>query len=109
VLWVGLHDPSEHLALLHLAVNEALAQLGYEPDHRPFHPHLTLGRVRRKASRAEARRIGEIMTRTPVETLGEETFSELVLFRSDLRPTGAVYTPLATFTLGNGSRNRIVR
>lgn len=100
VLWVGLRDSAEHLALLHMAVNEALEQLGYEPDRRPFHPHLTLGRVRRKTPRSEAQRIGELMTQTEVALLSEETFDELVLFRSDLKPTGAVYTRLATFKLG---------
>jgi len=99
VLWVGMHDPEEHLALLALAVNEALEQLGYEPDRRPFKPHLTLGRVRRKASRSEARRIGELMTRMEIGALGRETLGELVLFRSDLKPTGAVYTRLGTFKL----------
>ena len=100
VLWVGMHDPEEYLALLHLAVNEALDQLGYEPDRRPFHPHLTLGRVRRKTSRSEARRIGEIVARTEIGALGREMFNELVLFRSELKPTGAEYTRLATFRLG---------
>lgn len=100
VLWVGMHDPDEHLALLHLAVNEALEQLGYEPDRRPFKLHLTLGRVRRRTSRSDARYIGELMTRMEIGTLGRETFDELVFFRSELRPTGAVHTRLATFTLG---------
>jgi 2'-5' RNA ligase len=100
VLWVGMQDSAEHLALLHMAVNEALEQLGYEPDRRPFHPHLTLGRVRRKTPRSEARRIGELITQTEVALVSEETFDEIVLFRSDLKPTGAVYTRLATFELG---------
>jgi len=99
VLWVGMDDPEEYLALLHLAVNEALEQLGYEPDRRPFKPHLTLGRVRRKTSRSEARRIGTLMTQTEIGTLGKETLDELVLFRSELKPTGAVYTRLGTFKL----------
>jgi 2'-5' RNA ligase len=95
-----MQDSAEHLALLHMAVNEALEQLGYEPDRRPFHPHLTLGRVRRKTPRSEARRIGELITQTEVALVSEETFDEIVLFRSDLKPTGAVYTRLATFELG---------
>jgi 2'-5' RNA ligase len=99
VLWVGMDDPEEYLALLHLAVNEALEQLGYEPDRRPFKPHLTLGRVRRKTSRSEARRIGKLMTQTEIGSLGKETLDELVLFRSELKPTGAVYTRLGTFKL----------
>ncbi len=100
VLWVGLEDPQNQLALLHAAVNEALASVGFEPETRPFTPHLTVGRVRRRVSRAASRQIGEVMTATQIGTLGEEPIETLALFRSDLKPSGAEYTALAIFSLG---------
>jgi 2'-5' RNA ligase len=39
------------------------------------------------------------MTQTEIGSLGKETLDELVLFRSELKPTGAVYTRLGTFKL----------
>lgn len=102
VIWVGLEEPTGRLALLHLAVNEALAQVGFEPEERDFSPHLTLGRVGRNVGREEPRRIGEAVVRVAAQgcDLGAESLATLVLFRSVLKPEGAVYTPLATFALG---------
>ncbi len=42
VIWVGVQDPTSWLTLLHAAVNEALASLGFQPEQRHFSPHLTL-------------------------------------------------------------------
>jgi 2'-5' RNA ligase len=99
VIWASMEEPTGYLELLHGAVNEALARVGCEPDRRPFHPHLTLGRVRRRASRQEAQEIGELVERTTPGLLGEGEAREIVLFRSDLKPTGAEYTPLERFDL----------
>ncbi|HDQ35022.1 MAG TPA: RNA 2',3'-cyclic phosphodiesterase, partial [Chloroflexi bacterium] len=102
VVWVGLEERTGRLALTHQAVNEALAQVGFEPETRPFKPHLTLGRVQRGASRDVAAQLGQAVARRAERglTLGEETVTDLVLFRSVLKPTGAEYSRLATFTLG---------
>lgn len=99
VIWVGVQDETSWLALLHEAVNEAMTRLGFERERRRFSPHLTLGRVQRRASRAEAQSIGEVIEATHVDTLGANPVETLVLFRSILQPTGAEYTPLAQFRL----------
>jgi 2'-5' RNA ligase len=99
VLWVGMEDPKDQLTLLHSAVNEALASVGFTPETRPFTPHLTVGRVRRRVSRADSRRIGEVMTSAQIGTLGKQPVEKLILFRSDLKPSGAEYTALAAFPL----------
>jgi 2'-5' RNA ligase len=44
VLWVGA-QPHPRLELLHHDVEEACASLGFEPEGRPFRPHLTIARV----------------------------------------------------------------
>ncbi len=101
VVWVGIEDTEKRLALLHQAVNEALANVGFKPETRPFSPHLTLGRVRRRASRSDKQRIGDAVATLREEgvDLGEEHAREIVLFRSVLKSTGAEYTPLDTFPL----------
>jgi len=102
VIWVGVGDPSGRLAVLHQAVNEAIANVGFTPEDRPFSPHLTLGRVNRRAARNDVRRLGEALAdakRIAID-LGEDQAQEIVLFRSILKSTGAEYTPLATFSLG---------
>ncbi len=99
VIWVGLEESTGRLELLHTAVNEALTQLGFEPDRRPFHPHLTLGRVRRGRARSVVRRIGEGLAEMQVGAVTAEHVEQMLLFRSDLGPSGAVYTALHTFPL----------
>lgn len=100
VIWVGIEESGGRLAALQAAVSAALARLGFQPEERDFSPHLTLGRVAKDASPADLRRIGEALPQAPVGRLGEERAAELVFFRSLLKPTGAEYTPLARFRLG---------
>ncbi|MFP4394117.1 MAG: RNA 2',3'-cyclic phosphodiesterase [Anaerolineales bacterium] len=100
VLWVGIEDPTRRLALLHQAVNDAMEAVGFERETRPFSPHLTLGRVRRGASRRDVQQVGEIVQETEVGRLGEAPVSEMIFFRSILKSTGAEYIILKTFALG---------
>ena len=85
--------------MLHAAVNEAMENLGFTPDTRPFTPHLTIGRVRRRASGREVRAIGEVMSDIQVGTLVQVPAESLILFQSVLKPNGAEYRRLATLPL----------
>jgi 2'-5' RNA ligase len=44
VVWLGV-EPHPRLELLHHDIEESCAALGFEPDGRPFRPHLTVARV----------------------------------------------------------------
>lgn len=44
VVWVSV-EPHPRLELLHHDVEEACTQMGFEPEGRPFRPHLTIARV----------------------------------------------------------------
>ncbi len=91
VLWVGLDGSRmDRLATLASRVDTALSALGREPERRPFKPHLTIGRVREGA---ETHAISRALTEA-VAPRFEVTFKSLVLFKSDLKPTGPVYTRL---------------
>jgi len=100
VIWVGVRDINGHLAALHHGVNMALAELGFQPEERPFEPHLTLGRVNRNSGSEAASRVGEAVGRLKLGHLSDERPYELILFRSELKSTGAEYTPLQVFPLG---------
>ncbi len=101
VIWVGLDEPGGQLALLHRAVSDAMAELGFQPEDRRFSPHLTLGRIRQRASREEAQAVGDAIRQTEVGQLGTVVAEEIIFFRSVLKSSGAEYTPLARFTMGN--------
>jgi RNA 2',3'-cyclic 3'-phosphodiesterase len=88
VLWLGCALDHEVLVLQE-ACERAAIDAGFAPEGRAFRAHLTLGRWRDRASRPSL----------PDVDLGETALDRLVLFRSDLRSTGAVYTPLGVFPL----------
>lgn len=72
----------------------------YEPEKRPFWPHVTVARVRPEA---RGSRRPAVVSDPPAEL--PEALSEaflgvrLALYRSELKPTGAQYVPLAQFEL----------
>lgn len=93
VLWVGIQAPAE-LEALQRGIESACARLGYESDPRPFSPHLTLGRVRDTASAADLQRIRKTVEETKIDSLGTARVDSVHLYKSDLKPTGSVYTKL---------------
>jgi 2'-5' RNA ligase len=111
VLWAGASAPA--LPALAAGVEEACAAEGFEPETRPFHGHVTLGRVR-AAPRGGARRprrpaaaadaalaSARALCRAEAATaFGDVPVDALTLFRSDLAPSGARYTVQARFALG---------
>ena len=48
-LWIGIEDGANELKKLQAALDDALkAELGFAKEPRGFHPHLTIGRVKRE-------------------------------------------------------------
>ena len=101
VMWVGVREPTGALVRLQKAVEGALVELGFEPEDRPFRPHLTLGRVQRRVGRSDAQRLGELIAQSDVGLLGRMPVASVNVMRSDLRPDGAVYTVLSRTALGS--------
>ena len=99
VVWVGITAPPDLLELQH-CVDRETARLGYPGEERGFSPHLTMGRVSQHASPGEVRQVAEALAGMRVGELGQVVVKQLTLFRSDLRPGGAVYSPLEKAPLG---------
>jgi len=102
VLWVGMPDLPRALLGVQRALDLHMSRLGYARETRPFSPHLTLGRVNDRGSAAERQALSAALGRVQVGELGRVAVGEIVLFQSDLRPDGAVYTALARAPLGSG-------
>jgi 2'-5' RNA ligase len=99
VIWVAVEDGGGMLNPLQGAVEERLQARGYPREERRFKPHLTLGRVRSGRGKPE---LLERMENRFEADLGEFRVERLVLFKSDLRPTGPIYTELRALKLGGG-------
>ena len=93
VIWVGLGGQIRLLIQLQRKLADNLAAIGFPNEKRPFKGHLTLGRIREAVNPNTIRQIIE-----EYSDLGSEEFTvgRVVLFQSDLKPTGAVYTGLRT-------------
>ncbi len=96
VIWVGVAGAgAARLARLSAAVERALAAFGFEADSRPFHAHLTLGRV----EGAPPRGLRAAIEAGAGRPLGAFRVEALTLYRSDRSPGGSRYTPLETWRL----------
>lgn len=93
VIWIGLDAPAD-LGALQRGVEAAAARLGYGPEERPFSPHLTIGRVGQSASASDQQRIRAALEATTIGALGTARVDAVHIFKSDLQPSGAVYTRL---------------
>jgi 2'-5' RNA ligase len=89
VLWVGVVLP-DPMHALQRACEDAARREGFDAEERAFEAHLTLGRWKDRAPRP----------RLPEVNLGSARIERLTLYRSELKPGGAVYTPLRAFELG---------
>jgi 2'-5' RNA ligase len=91
VAWVGVDTGRDELVALQRTASAALARIGYQPERRPFSPHLTLGRLREP---------GDVATLVagPFQST-EFGVERVVLFRSVLRPQGPEYTELHEYRL----------
>jgi RNA 2',3'-cyclic 3'-phosphodiesterase len=91
VLWIGLRSGVEPLQSIYAELARRLAPWGYEPERRPYSPHLTIARIK------EIRRGDVKAFRTAVD-LSIEPFgcevAAVTMFRSRLSPKGARYEPL---------------
>jgi len=98
VIWIGVEAPSE-LFDLRRGIEDGVARLGYNYDKYEFTPHLTLGRISRKASAADVRTVGNVLHDFQVGFIGVARIDAVHLYRSDLHPDGAKYTRLYTADL----------
>jgi RNA 2',3'-cyclic 3'-phosphodiesterase len=97
VLWVGVGQGRAELIALKRAVDSVLGKLKYQVETRPFHPHVTVARVKRGGP---APTVSADLT---FRSEKDDLIKEIILFRSDLLPRGAKYTALFRVPLGRSS------
>jgi 2'-5' RNA ligase len=90
VLWVGVE--SEPLVKLQREVEVAMVELGFGKEEKPFHPHVTVGRVKE----------GSVGEWSSTAELGVSTVNEIVVYESRTHKSGAEYIARARVALGKG-------
>ena len=92
VVWLGVEAP-EALFRLTGAIESRMERRGFEPDGRAFHPHITLGRVRKGVDLGQPGALERAAAR--VEARAEFEAGRLELVRSRLGPQGARHSVLS--------------
>ena len=99
VLWVGLNGDLDALSQLQSSVEAHCRTLGFDPDQRPFRPHLTLGRVRRTLPPPQRALIQTALQNKTNADSPSWTIHEIHLIHSTLTPKGAIYRSLGAIPL----------
>jgi len=100
ILWLGLEGEIERMSSFKKGLQERLKTFGIKEEKRRFKPHLTLGRFR-KPNRGDPILEGIISRYKDLES-PVCPLEELVMFKSELKPEGAKYTRLESWTLKGG-------
>ena len=96
VVWLGITGDAAGLMKLQAVVEAAMVGAGFEREDRVFTPHLTLGRIRHIRSRdAWLKALDELKH---IRLPGFDVKS-VCLMKSELKPSGAVYTELGRVAL----------
>ena len=92
--WCGIEAPG--IAELAADTDRATSALAIKSEKRPYSPHLTLARIKERLDLSPLRRA---IDREASLDFGRFEARSFFLYRSQLRPTGSVYTKLSEFPL----------
>ncbi|MCX8092415.1 MAG: RNA 2',3'-cyclic phosphodiesterase [Verrucomicrobiae bacterium] len=98
VAWVGVSEPAGRLSELHQRVNAAVGDFAAAPAEDVFVGHITVGRIKRFAA-SDTARWQRWLEAAAARRFGGWLAREVLLFRSELLPTGARHTVLNRFAL----------
>ncbi len=99
VLLVGLNGDIDELTPLQQGIEDGLQNLGFQREKRPFSPHLTLARMRDRATLRDRKQVGLAFAEAQGPEEASMEVRSLSLMKSTLTPSGAVYTRLASAAL----------
>lgn len=88
VIWAGVNDLGGQLTRMQAEISAAFEAQGFRLEERPFHAHITLGRVR---SQAGLRGLTSLLASDNNTVFGEVAVREVLLMRSRLRAEGPKY------------------
>jgi len=96
ILWVGVEGGAGILKRLARAVELANRKVPkIRPDTKPFHPHVTICRMKR----VDERKLNRLMRRYQNFVFGEEVVNRIAVIKSTLTPEGPIYSPIEEFFL----------
>ena len=99
IVWVGVSGETEKLARTQQRIESNLERLGFPPEGRRFTPHLTLARLRDRATPDQRAKLGQLIAETEFDAAPSFTVDSVNLMKSQLTPEGPIYTRLSSAAL----------
>lgn len=96
VVWVGVSGELEKIQELAYRIETAMDKFGFEREKRGFVPHITLGRIKFPKHNHN---LAEKIQAFSEQEFGAFEIKDVIIFKSELRPQGAIYTELARISL----------
>lgn len=91
ILWAGINEGATEFQTVQEEIDKVLLELGFAPEERKFHPHITLARLKIPRPLDEAR-LANLASQIPDDMLKARS---IILFKSTLTPKGAEYSIVA--------------
>ena len=91
VIWLGISKQLDLLTGLQKTLDEKLEAIGFPKEKRPFRGHLTMGRLKDKI---DPKRLNDVLKEFNKFESGYFIADRIILYKSELKPKGAVYTKL---------------
>ena len=102
ILWAGFGEPLELAGKLQQTINNTMMLVGFPAEDRPFHPHITIGRVRGTLPHRWADQFLRDFTE---RSFGIVPVLSIILYESRLSRGGAIYSVIREFPLKGASRS----
>ena len=102
ILWTGVSGGALDARALHARVEDALEVRGFAREPRPWHPHVTLGRVfdERRWRQDAGRDLRPVIAGIAARSFGSFAVQSVTLMQSQLGRGGAHYRPVTEVPLG---------
>lgn len=92
VVYAAVEDGAGALAALAARIETAMVELGYPAEPRPFHPHITLARIREPR---ETRVVKDLVLPVAEQMFGDTRVDAVTLFESETKSSGSVYKEIS--------------
>jgi len=89
VVWAGVEDSGGALGELAKRIETEMAELGFSRESRPFHAHVTIGRLR------ETRAVKDVVLPLAEQMFGDTRIEAISLFESETKSSGSVYREIS--------------
>ncbi len=95
VLWIGVSEGENGLKALAKDVYHTNRKLGIKTDSKPFHPHLTICRMKEY----DKKKLKALLKKYENTNFGEDVVDRISIIRSSLTSVGPIYSVLEEFYL----------